>query len=504
MWGLVQRLLGGAPSRGTSFALSKNAGAREGAREGDVPVLDLSSLRYIPLPRAPLQWETNQTVKNESADGAFEVREAAWSVHSVEKISPAERPDPAFRELHPTNAGVFMVDDLGKAKGLGTIKSAALRCDREGAIQAKVGFTYDIYRLGVHALGHGLAIMSRDCILHAYDDDLKQIIEVDLASVPEIAELRSRFGIPQGQLKNHLRCVALSQSGSRFLFTAVDQAFCCGSTGNRLWAARLPKKDGWERVAASSGTTNTSTDVQKAMALMDLSLPLAPEQLKTRYRELAKKWHPDLNPQDPKAGEKMGALTAAAETLTGIDASDLPQYTGATFARELSRHEIEVEGHSISFSISMQVGELYASDWIYAASFAAGSNGAYLAGYSGKVVKVTDAGAGDCVYDIGAVPSRIVDTGDYLYLLTTTRLYVLRGDELHALIDTYEAGDLIVAHKGFGLMQDKCLRWYTENGTYVGMVVTKDPIRRVYQAGGRTVIETRQQRAVIDGMPLWW
>ena len=103
----------------------------------------------------------------------------------------------------------------------------------------------------------------------------------------------------------------------------------------------------------------------------------------------------------------------------------------------------------------MRGGEINASDWIYAAGFAAHSDGAYLAGYSGRVILVDEQGMGTRAYDMGSVPRRIVDTGDYLYLLTDTRLYVLRDDALHALVDTFDGGDVIVAQTAFGLLEKK-------------------------------------------------
>ena len=47
----------------------------------------------------------------------------------------------------------------------------------------------------------------------------------------------------------------------------------------------------------------------KALTLMGLSLPVEPDDLKRRYRELAKQYHPDLNPGDPQSQERMKALT---------------------------------------------------------------------------------------------------------------------------------------------------------------------------------------------------
>lgn len=470
--------------------------------------IDFSSVSYIPLPRAPLRWEEAQAGRKRTpvpeAEEHFEVRDADWRIATVETIPPPERPDTAFRQMHPTDSGLIMIDDLGKADGLGQIEAAALCYDRAGELVVKKGLKHDVYRVGVHPLGRGLIAMSRDCVVHAYDGYLEPILETALTGAPEILALRKRFEIPDDQLKNHIRCVALSRDAARYLFTTVDEAWCVDMGGKGLWGAKLPVKEGWTRVATPSSKFATSADVDRALALMGLSLPITPEDLKRRYRELAKQWHPDLNPGDPQAHEKMSALTAAAEVLTGIEASTIPRYTGATFVREMDRTEFEAGGVTFTMSIGMQVGEIHASDWIYAASFTANSDAVYLAGYSGRVVLVEENGEGVRVYDIGSVPRRIVDTGDYLYLLTDTRLYVLHDDVLHALVDTFDGGDLVVAQTGFGLLEKKRLRWFHEDGQYLGSVISKDPIRRVYSKGDGMIVETRQRRAVVQGVPTWW
>ena len=470
--------------------------------------IDIASLSYVPLPRAPLQWEEAQAGRVRAAvpeaEEHFEIRDADWRIATVEKIPPAQRPDTAFRQMHPTDSGLLMIDDLGKADGLGPIEAAALRYDRVGKVVAKKGLQHDVYRIGVHPLGRGLITMSRDCVVHAYDEYLDPILETSLTDAPEIRALRKRFETPNDQLKNHVRCVALSQDARRYLFTAVDEAWCVDMGGQGLWGAKLPVKEGWTRVATPSSKFGVSADVDQALALMGLSFPLTPEDLKRRYRELAKQWHPDLNPGDHQASDKMKALTAAAEVLTGVEASALPRYTSATFVREMERTEFEANGIRFTMGIDMQSGEIHASDWIYAASFAAHSDAVYLAGYSGRVVLVDEKGEGIRVYDIGSVPHRIVDTGDYLYLLTGTRLYVLHDDALHALVDTFDGGDLVVAQTAFGLLEKKRLRWFGEDGQYLGGVLSRDPIRRVYATGEGMVVETRQRRALVQGVPTWW
>ena len=469
--------------------------------------IDISSLSYVPLPRAPMRWEAQSGREQEEIpepQNYFEVHDADWSIMAIEKIRLEERPDTAFRQMHPTDSGLFIIDDLGNADGLGQIEAAALRYDRNGKLVAKKRLQHGVYRIGVHSLGHGLIAMSKDCVVHAYDDNLELVLETALTQTPEILPLIKRFEIQEDQLKNHIRCVALSQNATRYLFTAVDEAWCVDMEGKGLWGVKMPLQEGWTRVATPSDEFGTSDEVSQALSLMGLSLPLMPEDLKSRYHELAKQLHPDLNPEDPQAHDRMKALNAAAEMLTGVDARSLPEYTGATFVTEMESMEFEVDSETFTLSFGMSADEASASDWIYAAGFAANSDASYIASYSGRVVLINEKGEGVRVYDIGSVPHRIVDTGDYLYLLTGTRLYVLRDDALHALVDAFDGGDLIVAQTGFGLLEKKRLRWFHEDGKYLGSIISKDPIRRVYSKGDGIVVETRQRRAFVQGVSAWW
>ena len=140
--------------------------------------IDVESLTYVPLPRAPLRWEEAQLSREAAlprTEADFEIRDADWQISTVERTPLAQRPDTAFRQMHPTDSGLVMIDDLGKADGLGPIEAAAMRYDRRGEVTAKQGLQHDIYRVGVHPLGRGLIAMSRDCVVHAYDDHLQPI-----------------------------------------------------------------------------------------------------------------------------------------------------------------------------------------------------------------------------------------------------------------------------------------------------------------------------------------
>lgn len=471
--------------------------------------INLQSLPYVPLPRAPHRWEETREGHTPKpiavASKWFEIRDAdGWELLSVEKIPLDERPDPAFRRIYPMDTGLIMVDDLGNSETSGSAPAAAVRFGREGNRIADASLYHDIYRIGVNALGRGLIAISRDCVAHAYDDSLINILETSLRDSPEIRALQQRLEIGVPELKNHLRCISMAYDNSRYLFTGVDEAWCVDMEGRGLWGVKLPIKEGWSRVTEPSNTFGTSADVMRALEVMNLALPFTAEDLKQSYRTLAKQWHPDLNPGNPNAEEQMKALTGAAELLTGIDSRVIPSYASAKFMKELSRQDFSAGNKKLTITMEMRVGEVQAADWIYATNFSGRTHDVFLAGYSGKIVQVNGEGQPVRAYDIGAVPRQIIDTGDYLYLLTDTRLYILRGDSLVALMDTLESGELLVAQTGFGLLQRKCFQWFREDGTHHGTIATKNPIRRVYYTPQGMVVETRQRRAFIGGVTTWW
>lgn len=462
--------------------------------------LDLAEAPVVTLPRAPSPWEAREEASADpDIETEFEVRDARWSILTLEKLSKNERPDAAFRLIHPQAHGTLVIDDLGKAEGLGEVSSAAMLYDAAGQMAARAGFDRDLYRIGVHPLGRGFIGMSRDCIVHAYGEGLRSLFETTLTEAPEIIAVRRRLGIEDEALRNHIRCIGLSGDGDRYLFTVVDEAWCVSAQGHGLWGVRLPINAGWAR-RSPSGPSGGRTDVDAALTLMALSLPVTPVDIRARYRQLAKQWHPDLNPLDLSAAQRMQALNDACELLTGVDAASLAQEAGVRYFREIDRQEIQVGAGAFTVTIGFEGGERSAADWIYAASFAATSNGAYLAGYSGRIAMLDAEGRLVRTYDIGAVPRRIVELDGYLYLLTDTRLYVVRGDELHGLVDVPRAAEMILSSTGFGLLENKRLRWFTSDGTYSGSLVSKTPIRRVYWAHDTLVVESRQTRCRVGGV----
>jgi hypothetical protein len=300
------------PNNGKSGCVSNTSVAKHHLRK-----LEWRYLPYIKLPLPSVCRDEGQhKQKLPAAKDSFAVQAAGWRLQSVEELPPALRPDPAFRRFHPIASGLLMLDDLGNADDFGESEAAVLRYDRAGRFVAKAGLTHKFYRLGVHPLGREFIAMSADCVLYAYDDDLRVLWRMALADTPQIEALRRRFAIYDGWLKNHIRCVALARDRSRYLFTAVDEAWCVDQQGQVIWGLKLPLLDNWSHFGAQAGP---GAEVRRALTLMELAVPVTPRQIRRRYSELALRWHPDRN-RSAQAHEQMTALNRAIELLSGIDA----------------------------------------------------------------------------------------------------------------------------------------------------------------------------------------
>ncbi len=508
-----------SPSSVTVAQALRSPSRRAASRAQEI---DLEALPYIRLPKAPARWEGRQEPSAEDhAEGKSERRAAprfaadgdGWRIITEDKLAPEERPDPAYKDTFPTGGSTFWLDTKGHRERFEDAASVLRVTDRAGSLVAERGIAHDVYRTDVNTDGSAILFMSREGVLHAYSDGIEPILAERVEDLAEYRSQAERLGIDRRKLRNHVRSVAISTDRSRHLVTVVDEAWCMSTiTGEVLWGVRLPAQEGWTRVVSPRmERVGTSDEVEAALRLMELDFPVAPEDITRQYRRLAMRWHPDRNPNDARATQRFQELVAAMEILTGADLRGIEngEVERITYQKILRRERIEVPGdlgmaHGLEVTFSLGVSEKQAADWIYAANFGSSDNRVFLAGYSGKVVEVSDRGSPTRVYDLGAVPRQLVETDSYLYILTDTRLYVLSGDRLEALVDVFDQGDLVVGDTGFGLLESKVFSWFSPTGRRIGGVRTKDPIRRVLSLPQGLVVETRQHRATVAGAPSWW
>lgn len=338
--------------------------------------------------------------------------------------------------------------------------------------------------------------------LHVYDEHLNVVVERHLDQDPRVVEhFRTVETNYWGEFKSQVRAVDVAPDGQRYMFTLADEAWCCALDGRTLWGVRIPVKDGWERVVTRSKRTGIAREVEQALQLLDLGLPVRPEDIRRQYRKLVFAHHPDRNPGDPTAEAKTKALGHAFEILTGVDPEslELGDASITTFVRRQPDAVIETAGIRLTITLHGESPQ----DWIYAASFASSDGGAYLATYSGRVILVSSEGAPVVVFDIGTCPDDIVEAGRYLYLLTRTRLYVIEDRRsLVAFLDVFQQGRLVVTKHGYVLLTANRVQWFAPDGAKLGELHSHDPVRAVHGIEGGTVVKTKRHAAVVRGLVL--
>jgi hypothetical protein len=105
--------------------------------------INFADLERIPLPHSPVRWEVQQQATETIAPPKddFETRDADWRLLSIERLPPAARPDPAFRQLYPLGTGMLLVDDLGKSEAFSEAPAAVQLYGADGELKQTVALT---------------------------------------------------------------------------------------------------------------------------------------------------------------------------------------------------------------------------------------------------------------------------------------------------------------------------------------------------------------------------
>ena len=439
---------------------------------------DLKLVNIVPLPPSPNAWE--RPVELLTTQEIFADPHGAWHEIVVESIPKEDRPDPAFRRHYSTRGGALSFDDLAKSDASVGAPGAVIFSNGKGQSGTPVSLRRDPYHVSVHPEGEGFALRSKSNVLTVYDGDLRVDFEADLARAPEVAANRDRLGLPESETHRALRCIALTPDRDRYLFTHVDEAWCIDRNGKRLWGLRMPAKEP-TRIRIGGASFGTAAEINDALEVMGLVMPVTPDEIRQRYRKLVRELHPDLNPGNE---ERMKAVNVASERLTGLD------------PEQLDGSEAGDDG----FEIVISFGAAAQADWIYAAAFSGTGETALLGTYAGRIVRVDRDGTPTTIYDVGSVPVRIIETEAFLYVMTTTRLYVLDGDRMVALEDCSAKCDLLVGGGMVLLVESKGVRVFAEDGRPLGIALTKTPIRRAYVDETDLVVETRTHRGRFRGV----
>ena len=446
---------------------------------------------------------------------AFEVRDASWRIVSVERLPRAARPDPALRRFHPSRSGLFMTTDRRHFPHFGGYETGAIHYDRSGRISARETLPQGSYRFYCPPFGQALIAVSRHGVAHAYDESLRMILETPLEEAPEVRAWKS--GLPEERTDPmpFAPPIAIAPDADRYLFGLDDRVWCVNRRGRGLWGLRFPKA-GWLSADDYYGEDEEH---------LDLGPPPAPdERHRTQGREVWK--YPDeMNLDDFFGSQK---AVEPDDERPDLPTPEEPVPWMPRFIREVSRREAVTPLGEVSLR-EIEVSDTKPAHFVLDVAFSSSDDTAFIATRDGLIFAVAGDGEALRVYDgirgpwlspgdeeiPGWIPSpadvsvssrfphRMVHHDDYLYLMTATQLYVLHRDALRVVLDSTRHEDLYCTRRGFFLHQAKRIRAFRKDGGFLGSLLSKDPIRRLYQAGADTVIETRTRRAVISGIPVW-
>ncbi|MDX4060725.1 DnaJ domain-containing protein [Aliarcobacter skirrowii] len=427
-----------------------------------------------------------------------------WKISSIIKMKKNEKLDPSFKLVNFIADGIIYINKNKKSDIAKNIyQSEIMKYDLEGNIVAKKQISHNIYRQNNNPKSSNIAIMDDEGVLYIYDKNINLSLEKDLKSDIRILQhLKENKSNYWGDFKSQIRAIDVNMTSDKILFTVADEIWCSTFSGSTYWGARTPLNEGWERFVGKGDTDKINPNISNALKCLGLELPVSPLEIKKQYRIKAQKYHPDVN-KNSNANEMMQKINEAFETLTGINPEILAneEYKSDEVFYKKTKPDFEFTVENISFQMTSSLG--VAQDWIYEASFSSESENVFIGTYSGKIIELDSSGNPLKVFDIGTVPSQIIESGQYLYISSNTRLYIIKDKEkLVGFVDIFQQGRLIISKSGFGLLSDKILKWYTQEGINIGSIKSKDPIKSIYSLNNKTIIETMQNKAVIEGLVL--
>jgi hypothetical protein len=286
--------------------------------------------------------------------------------------------------------------------------------------------------------------------------------------------------------KYHVRCVDLSGGGKRTLFTASTRAYWMDDKLQTLRTWIMPPPKGYE--VEKRENKLCSPEVKQALSALELYGSPTQEEIRTRFRHLALKYHPDRNPGDPLAEEKIKLIIWAYRVLSDEDIksalaglNDIEHYY-----KIIDESEINIEALGASFKMIIRGSS--SGDWIYASHITEKGERIYLGSYSGQVYCINEDGYVLKTYDFDDTIRHIREGAPYLYIQTNYSLYVIRDERV---INHIEIGDInfsSFAKWGFFVKKDFVVSLYDHDGTLIGSIrFSKKPYEIIPNDQGMTV-----------------
>jgi hypothetical protein len=303
--------------------------------------------------------------------------------------------------------------------------------------------------------------------------------------------------------KYKVRCVLTSPAGNLHMYTSVHQATLFDHRQGKKWVVQTPAAPGYQKRVQKSdvpASTAASSQVNEAAHLLGVSSRARPDEVKRAYRTLAMECHPDKNPGDDLALERMKSVNNAYEVLSGESpAAAWDTETEAEFYyRTISRWSIDLEGLGrVNIETSIGGGGL-GQDWIYAAAFNEIGTKVFIGCYSGRIFILDLSSTVISTLDARETVLSIVPSGSNLLVETSSRVLSFVDGEYRGGLTTGTQRSVTYFPGGFIITDGKTLRVFDSSTTHLGDLVTNDTIRGFWRVGFDLAIETNKVCARIS------
>lgn len=463
---LIERLSGSKPSAQTCAVQVKPC-----ATSGASPIpLDLSVTSFTDLPPFgdeggtcnPADRSRSVYHKGVSFEGCFKLTAAA-------KRDREDKPHRRrWRFLGRTEPGVVFIGPMYSESEPERSFVAIRRSD--GRETEDVDLPHSVWQFKADEYSGKFVVASKDCVLYLYS-----VTDGCLGTWDVTAYTRDRYRI---------RCIGLSPRGQYVLFSCGDTAYLADSGFRVLQSWRTPSLDGWERRKSQADASRREA-YRNSLSLLGLSGAPSAEEVKRAFRAMVFKHHPDRNPGDAGATERMKQIVRAYEDLTGEDAREAFRgiENAEYYYKVLERTRIQVTDAPFSVTVEFGIGGSdLGADWISATCLAGSPETVHLGCYSGRVYCLQKDGRVARAYVADGPVQDIRQKGDHLYVQTGGCLYLLRGDQCLRHIVTGQSSAVMWLDQGFMIVGDKELRLFTDEAGETGRLTFKNTIHEAYFA----------------------
>jgi len=414
-----------------------------------------------------------------------------WQIGEISLKDERDKGQSKWKERVITENGTLEIAPWGLAKYGSPDPRAALRFHSAAGELSMCDFEGAAYRIGWNPYSSAFITMSPEMLVSVRQLDGKSLCSLQLpVTEPE----------GQGTDKYQVRCVATSADGSRSLFSRVRQATFLDRALGEIWLAQTPPAPGViEKRSAPirNDVSEPKSDVISAANLLGVGKGAKADDIKRAYRAMAIRHHPDKNPADPEAPDRMKRINAAYEVLSNQPASEAwdTQSEVVTYYQSFSTSTVETVFGSIEFSIGV-VGQW--QDWIYAAAINPEATRVFLGCYSGRTFELDASGRTVRMMKFSEPITNLMPLEGHLLIESHSKITSLDKNRVCGSIAKPSGCSLTYSPGGVMVLQGKRLAVFGRDLKSLGEIEVFDTIRGFWKMNESLVLETNRAEVKVD------